>query len=117
MPYGTFPSPPPAARGAVSFRFLWKMWRRGDVADVRLGVGAAFIYREQQQRYVPIKFSVRGRDLGSAVLEAQHAVDSSVLLPGGYHLEWVGEFGNLQEAVARLAVAVPIALALIVLLL
>jgi heavy metal efflux system protein len=88
-----------------------------DVADVRLGVGAAFIYREQQQRYVPIKFSVRGRDLGSAVLEAQHAVDSSVLLPGGYRLEWVGEFGNLQEAVARLGVAVPLALALIVLLL
>jgi cobalt-zinc-cadmium resistance protein CzcA len=88
-----------------------------DVADVRLGVGAAFIYREQQQRYVPIKFSVRGRDLGSAVLEAQHAVASSVLLPGGYHLEWVGEFGNLQEAVARLGVAVPLALALIVLLL
>jgi cobalt-zinc-cadmium resistance protein CzcA len=88
-----------------------------DLADVRLGVGAAFIYREQQQRYVPIKFSVRGRDLGSAVLEAQHAVESSVLLPGGYRLEWVGEFGNLQEAVARLGVAVPLALALIVLLL
>ncbi|HEY4443255.1 MAG TPA: CusA/CzcA family heavy metal efflux RND transporter [Steroidobacteraceae bacterium] len=88
-----------------------------DVADVRLGVGAAFIYREQQQRYVPIKFSVRGRDLGSAVLEAQHAVETSVLLPGGYHLEWVGEFGNLQEAAARLGVAVPLALALIVLLL
>jgi len=51
-----------------------------DVADVRLVSGAAFIYREQQQRYVPIKFSVRGRDLGSAVLEAQHAVDSQVIL-------------------------------------
>jgi cobalt-zinc-cadmium resistance protein CzcA len=88
-----------------------------DVADVRLGEGAAFIYREQQLRYVPIKFSVRGRDLGSAVLEAQHAVESSVLLPGGYRLEWVGEFGNLQEAAARLGVAVPLALALIVLLL
>jgi cobalt-zinc-cadmium resistance protein CzcA len=88
-----------------------------DVADVRLVSGAAFIYREQQQRYVPIKFSVRGRDLGSAVLEAQHAVDSSVLLPGGYRLEWVGEFGNLQEAAARLGVAVPLSLALIVLLL
>jgi heavy metal efflux system protein len=88
-----------------------------DVADVRLVSGAAFIYREQQQRYVPIKFSVRGRDLGSAVLEAQHAVESSVSMPGGYHLEWVGEFGNLQEAVARLGVAVPLSLALIVLLL
>jgi heavy metal efflux system protein len=88
-----------------------------DVADVKLVSGAAFIYREQQQRYVPIKFSVRGRDLGGAVVEAQRAVESSVLLPGGYRLEWVGEFGNLQEAVARLGVAVPLSLALIVLLL
>jgi cobalt-zinc-cadmium resistance protein CzcA len=88
-----------------------------DVAEVRLVSGAAFIYREQQQRYVPIKFSVRGRDLGSAVLEAQRAVESQVLLPGGYHLEWVGEFGNLQEAAARLGIAVPLSLALIVLLL
>jgi cobalt-zinc-cadmium resistance protein CzcA len=88
-----------------------------DVADVRLVSGAAFIYREQQQRYVPIKFSVRGRDLGGAVLEAQHGVESQVLLPGGYRLEWVGEFGNLQEAAARLGVAVPLSLALIVLLL
>ncbi len=88
-----------------------------DVANVRLVSGAAFIYREQQQRYVPIKFSVRGRDLGGAVLEAQRAVDSQLLLPGGYRLEWVGEFGNLQEAVARLGIAVPLALGLIVLLL
>jgi cobalt-zinc-cadmium resistance protein CzcA len=88
-----------------------------DVATVRLVSGAAFIYREQQQRYVPIKFSVRGRDLGSAVLDAQHAVDSQVVLPGGYRLEWVGEFGNLQDAIARLSVAVPLSIALIVLLL
>jgi heavy metal efflux system protein len=88
-----------------------------DIADVRLVSGAAFIYREQQQRYVPIKFSVRGRDLGGAVLEAQHAVDSKVQLPGGYRLEWVGEFGNLQDAIARLSIAVPFSIALIVLLL
>jgi heavy metal efflux system protein len=88
-----------------------------DVANVHLTSGAAFIYREQQQRYVPIKFSVRGRDLGSAVLDAQHEVESKVLLPGGYRLEWVGEFGNLQEAIARLSIAVPLAIALIVLLL
>jgi cobalt-zinc-cadmium resistance protein CzcA len=88
-----------------------------DVASVRLVSGAAFIYREQQQRYVPIKFSVRGRDLGSAVLEAQRGVDAQVVLPGGYHLEWVGEFGNLQEAVARLSIVVPLSIALIVLLL
>ncbi len=88
-----------------------------DLAQVRLVSGAAFIYREGQQRYVPIKFSVRGRDLGSAVLEAQHAVEEHVPLPGGYHLEWVGEFGNLQEAIQRLGVAVPLSIALIVLLL
>jgi cobalt-zinc-cadmium resistance protein CzcA len=88
-----------------------------DVADVHLVSGAAFIYREQQQRYVPIKFSVRGRDLGGAVLEAQRAVDERVVLPGGYRLEWVGEFGNLQEAIGRLMVAVPLSIALIVLLL
>jgi heavy metal efflux system protein len=88
-----------------------------DVADVHLVSGAAFIYREQQQRYVPIKFSVRGRDLGSAVLEAQREVDATVLMPGGYRLEWVGEFGNLQEAISRLSVAVPLSIALIILLL
>ncbi|MGA2775978.1 MAG: CusA/CzcA family heavy metal efflux RND transporter [Steroidobacteraceae bacterium] len=88
-----------------------------DVAKIRLVSGAAFIYREQQQRYVPIKFSVRGRDLGGAVLEAQRAVDAQVLLPGGYRLEWVGEFGNLQEAISRLSVVVPLSIALIVLLL
>ncbi len=90
-----------------------RMWPTCDLVS-----GAAFIYREQQQRYVPIKFSVRGRDLGGAVLEAQHAVDAQVPLPGGYRLEWVGEFGNLQEAPSRASsVAVPLSLALIVLLL
>jgi heavy metal efflux system protein len=102
----------PGATGGVSIQIALQ-----DVADVKLVSGAAFIYREQQQRYVPIKFSVRGRDLGSAVLEAQHAVDSSVTLPGGYRLEWVGEFGNLQEAAARLGIAVPLSISLIILLL
>ena len=88
-----------------------------DVATVRLVSGASFIYREQQQRYVPIKFSVRGRDLGSAVLEAERRVEEEVPLPGGYRLEWVGEFGNLREALGRLALAVPLAIVLICLLL
>ena len=88
-----------------------------DVADVRLASGAAFIYREGQERYIPIKFSVRGRDLGSAVLEAQRKVDEAVSIPSGYHLEWVGEFGNLQEAIGRLEIVVPITLGLICLLL
>lgn len=88
-----------------------------DVANVHLTSGAAFIYRENQERYIPVKFSVRGRDLGTTVLEAQKKIENEVLLPGGYHLEWVGEFGNLQEAIGRLAVVVPLAIVLICLLL
>ncbi len=88
-----------------------------DVAKVELVSGAAFIYREQQQRYIPVKFGVRGRDLGSAVLEAQQKVAEQVALPGGYRLEWVGEFGNLQEAVQRLLIVVPLSIVLIVILL
>lgn len=84
-----------------------------DVADVRLVSGASFVYREQQERYIPVKFSVRGRDLGTTVLEAQQKVADQVRLPGGYHLEWVGEFGNLEEALSRLAVMVPLSIVLI----
>jgi len=89
----------------------------GEVARVALISGPSFIYREHQERYVPIKFSVRGRDLGSAVLEAQRKVDELVRLPGGYRTEWVGEFGNLQDALHRLAVVVPLSIALICILL
>ena len=88
-----------------------------DVAKVSLTSGASFIYREGQERYIPIKFSVRGRDLGTTVLEAQKKVDEAVTIPGGYHLEWVGEFGNLEDAIARLEVVVPLAIVLICLLL
>ncbi len=88
-----------------------------EVASVNLVSGAFYIYREAQERYVPVKFSVRGRDLGSAVLEAQQRVADQVKIPGGYRVEWVGEFGNLKSALQRLAVAVPIAIALILLLL
>ena len=84
-----------------------------DVADVRLTSGASFIYREQQERYIPVKFSVRGRDLGTTVLEAQEKVARQVRMPGGYHAEWVGEFGNLQEALTRLEIVVPLSIALI----
>jgi cobalt-zinc-cadmium resistance protein CzcA len=88
-----------------------------DLAQVRLVSGAAFIYREGQQRYIPIKFSVRGRDLGGAVLEAQQKVAQQVKIPGGYRVEWTGEFGELQEAVDRLSLVVPLSLLLICLLL
>jgi cobalt-zinc-cadmium resistance protein CzcA len=88
-----------------------------EVATVQIVSGAFYIYREQQERYVPVKFSVRGRDLGSAVEEAQAKAAEKVKLPGGYRVEWVGEFGNLQNALHRLELAVPIAIALILLLL
>jgi heavy metal efflux system protein len=88
-----------------------------DVASVTLVSGASFIYREGQERYIPIKFSVRGRDLGSAVLEAQQKVAEKVKLPGGYRMDWAGEFGELQDALARLAIVVPLSLLLICVLL
>ena len=88
-----------------------------EVATVNLVSGASYIYREKQQRYLPIKFSVRDRDLGSAILEAQSKIEQQVVLPLGSRMEWVGEFGNLKDAVARLQVVVPIALGLIALLL
>jgi cobalt-zinc-cadmium resistance protein CzcA len=88
-----------------------------EIATVKLVSGAAYIYREGQERYLPIKFSVRDRDLGGAILEAQKKVEAQVTLPAGSRLEWVGEFGNLQDAIKRLRIVVPISLALIALLL
>ena len=88
-----------------------------EVATVKLDTGAFYIYREQQERYIPVKFSVRGRDLGGAVLEAQQKVSEQVPLPSGYRLDWAGDFVNFESAIARLAIAVPIAIGLILLLL
>lgn len=88
-----------------------------EVATVRLTSGASFIYREHQERYVPIKFSVRDRDLGGAVGEARSRIARYVNLPSGYHLEWAGELANLNSAVARLEIVVPISLGLILILL
>ncbi|MBN8980992.1 MAG: efflux RND transporter permease subunit [Rhizobiales bacterium] len=88
-----------------------------DVASINLVSGAAYIYREQQERYLPIKFSVRERDLGSAIKEAQDKVEANVPLPPGSRVEWVGEFGNLQDAIKRLSIVVPISLFLIAVLL
>ncbi len=87
-----------------------------EVASIKLVSGAAYIYREQQERYLPIKFSVRERDLGGAIKEAQEKVAAQVQLPAGSRVEWVGEFGNLQDAIRRLSIVVPISLALIAML-
>jgi cobalt-zinc-cadmium resistance protein CzcA len=89
----------------------------GDIAEVKLETGAAYIYRENNQRFVPIKYSVRGRDLGSTVSDAQERIAKNVRLPQGYRLDWSGEFGALQEAKARLAYIVPLSLLLILMLL
>jgi cobalt-zinc-cadmium resistance protein CzcA len=89
----------------------------GEVAQIGLRSGAFYIYREKQERFVPVKFSVRGRDLGGAVLEAQERVRKEVPLPSGYRLIWAGDFENFQAAIDQLSVAVPIAIALILLLL
>ena len=88
-----------------------------EIASVKLVSGPFYIYREQQQWYLPIKFSVRDRDLGSAVQEAQKKIAEQVPLPAGSRLEWVGEFGNLQDAIGRLQIVVPLSLAFIALLL
>ena len=88
-----------------------------EVATVRLTSGASFIYREHQERYIPIKFSVRDRDLGGAVREAQARIAANVKLPPGYHIEWAGELGNLDNAIHRLEIVVPISLVLILVLL
>src|ERR1700729_4278741 len=87
-----------------------------EVASIKLVSGAAYIYREQQERYLPIKFSVRERDLGGAIKEAQEKVAAQVQLPAGSRVEWVGEFGNLQDAIKRLSIVVPISLTLIAML-
>ncbi|MBR0751607.1 efflux RND transporter permease subunit [Bradyrhizobium jicamae] len=88
-----------------------------ELADISLDTGALFIYREASQRYIPIKFSVRGRDLGGTVAEAQQRVAEAVQLPTGYRMIWSGEFDNLEAAKARLMVVVPITLLLIFVLL
>jgi cobalt-zinc-cadmium resistance protein CzcA len=88
-----------------------------ELADISLDTGASFIYRERSQRYIPIKFSVRGRDLGSTVTEAQERVAKAVNLPNGYQILWAGEFEDLQNAKERLVVVIPITLLLILVLL
>jgi heavy metal efflux system protein len=88
-----------------------------ELATITVDTGASYIYRESTQRYIPIKFSVRGRDLGGAVAEAQERIRQNIKLPTGYRIIWAGEFEDLQNAQKRLAVIVPIALGIILVLL
>jgi heavy metal efflux system protein len=88
-----------------------------ELADISLDTGASYIYHESRERYIPIKFSVRDRDLAGAVAEAQERIAKNVKLPVGYRIVWAGEFEDLINAKARLEVIVPIALLLILVLL
>jgi cobalt-zinc-cadmium resistance protein CzcA len=82
--------------------------------------GAAYVYRENNRRFIPIKFSVRNRDLASAIMEAQRKVDDPVhgaKLPPGYEIKWTGEFAQMQAANARLMWIIPLSIGLIIMLL
>ncbi len=84
-----------------------------ELATISVDTGAAWIYHESVERFIPVKFSVRGRDLGGTVEDAQQRITNNVKLPSGYHLIWAGEFGDLQEAKKRLEIIVPISFILI----
>jgi cobalt-zinc-cadmium resistance protein CzcA len=83
------------------------------MCDVRVEDGASMIYREANSRYVAIKYSVRGRDLGSTVEQAMRAVAGQVKLPAGYRIDWAGEYESQQRSQRRLALIVPITIIMI----
>src|SRR6201986_1110378 len=89
----------------------------GNVANVTLRNGAFMIYREGGRRYIPIKFSVRGRDLQSTIEELKSVLAREVKLPSGYEYTWAGEYDSLQKELHRLAFIVPISLLMVLLLL
>ena len=92
-------------------------FRDNELANITLDTGASYIYHEEGERYIPVKFSVRDRDLGGAVAEAQQHIAQNVKLPSGYRLVWAGEFEDLENAKARLEMIIPISLLLILALL
>lgn len=85
----------------------------GEIASIRKMTGPSMIYRDKHQRYGAIKFSIRGRDMGSVIAEAQAKVKAEIKLPKEYKMEWAGDFENQQRATSRLSQAVPISLLLI----
>lgn len=84
-----------------------------EIADIRMITGPLIIYRDNHQRYCAVKFSVRDRDMGSAVDESRAKVARAVDLPDDYRIEWSGDFENQKRASARLAHVVPISILLI----
>ena len=84
-----------------------------ELAEIKTITGPLLIFRDNHSRFCAVKFSVRGRDMGTAVTEAQQKVNASVHLPEGYSLKWTGDFENQQRATKRLAQVVPISIAII----
>jgi cobalt-zinc-cadmium resistance protein CzcA len=87
------------------------------IADVETRDGAFMIYRENGRRYIPIKFSVRGRDLATAIQDLQQKLASKIKLPPGYNYTWAGEFDSLRKEQRRLAFIIPVSLLVILILL
>ncbi|RBL87982.1 efflux RND transporter permease subunit [Chitinophaga flava] len=81
-----------------------------EIAEIRTITGPAFIYRDLNKRFIGIKFSVRDRDLGSTISEAQQKINKAIKLPKGYSVGWTGEFENQVRATQRLGQVVPISL-------
>jgi cobalt-zinc-cadmium resistance protein CzcA len=88
-----------------------------EIADISQKTGPCLIFRDENERFATLKFSVRGRDMGSTIKEAQQKVNAKVKLKRGYHMAWQGDFENQQRAEKRLTQVVPVSLALIFLLL
>jgi cobalt-zinc-cadmium resistance protein CzcA len=84
-----------------------------EIADIQYKTGPAFIYREGSSRYIAVGFSVRGRDLGSTITEAQQRVASQIQLPSSYKMEWAGEFESKERATRQLLFIVPVSLLMI----
>jgi len=84
-----------------------------EISSIQKITGISMIYRDHNQRYGAIKFSVRGRDMGSTIKEAQDKVNNRIQLPKGYSLQWAGDFENQQRATKRLSQVVPISLLII----
>jgi cobalt-zinc-cadmium resistance protein CzcA len=85
----------------------------GQIATIQQVTGPTTIYRENLQRYAPVKFTVRGRDLAGAIGEAQQRIKEKVHLPYGVHLEWEGEIQELKSVEQRLMLIIPLTIALI----
>lgn len=88
-----------------------------EIASLKKVTGPAFIYRDNTKRFIGVKFSIRERDLGSTIAEAQHNIENNIHLPNGYKIGWTGEFENQVRATTRLGQVVPVSLILIFVLL